>query len=71
MNGITIRMFPKGFKVLEVFSKSAFKHIDKMMEREQTLGCEHTMWYIGDILQDCTPKTYETLVTIITPINFN
>lgn len=43
MNGITIRMFPTGFKVLEVFSKSAFKHIDKMMEREQTLGCEHTM----------------------------
>lgn len=42
-----------------------------VMEGEPTLGGEHTKWYINDVLQNCTPDTYVTLLTIVTPINFN
>ena len=29
------------------------------MEGDQTLGGEHTMQYIGNLLQNCTPETYD------------
>lgn len=32
-------------------------------------GCEHTIEYAGDILQNHIPETYIMLLTDITPIN--
>ena len=32
-------------------------------------GGEHTIQYIDDILEDCTPETYIILLTNVTPIN--
>ena len=37
-----------------------------MMERDLTWGGEHTIQYIGDILQNRTPHTYIILLTSVT-----
>ena len=39
------------------------------MEADLTWGSEHTMQHTYDVLQNCTPKTYITLLTNVTPIN--
>ena len=39
-------------------------------EGDVTLGSEHTMQYIDDILQNCTPETYIIFFTSVTPIQF-
>ena len=39
------------------------------MEGDMTLGGEHTIQYIDDVLQICAPETYVNLLTNVTPIN--
>ena len=38
-------------------------------EGDQTLGGGHTIQYTDDMLQNCAPETYVTLLTNITPVN--
>lgn len=38
-------------------------------EGDYTLGSEHTMKYIVDVLQNCTPETYRMVLTNVAPIN--
>ena len=37
------------------------------MEGDLTWGGEHTIQYTGDMSQNCTPETYITLLTSVTP----
>ena len=39
-----------------------------LTEGDLTSGGEHTIQYTGDVLQNCTPKTYIILLTNVTPI---
>ena len=39
------------------------------MEGDLTWGGEHTIQYTDDVLQNCTPETYITLLTNVTPVN--
>ena len=39
------------------------------MEDDLTLGGGHTVQYAARVSQKCTPKTYMTLGTNVTPIN--
>ena len=39
------------------------------MEGDLVWGGEHTIQYTDDVLQNCTPEPYITLLTNITPIN--
>ena len=40
-----------------------------MAEGDLTLGGEHTIQYTDDVSENCTPETYITLLTNVTPIN--
>ena len=40
-----------------------------VMEGDLTWGGEHTIHYINDLLQNCTPETYVILLTNVTLIN--
>ena len=40
-----------------------------VVEGDLTWGGEHTIQYIDDPLQNCTPETYVVLLTNVTPIN--
>ena len=40
-----------------------------VMEGDLTWGGEHTIHYINDLLQNCTPETYVILLTNVTPIS--
>ena len=40
-----------------------------VMEGDLTWGGEHTVQYTDDVLQSCTPETYASLLTNVTPIN--
>ena len=39
------------------------------MEGDLTWGDEHAIQYTGDVLQNCTPETYITLLTNVITIN--
>ena len=39
------------------------------MEGDLTWGDEHTIQYTDDVLQNCTPETYITLLTNVITIN--
>ena len=39
------------------------------MEEDLTLGSEHTIQYTDDVLQNCSPETYITILTNVTPTN--
>ena len=39
------------------------------IERDLTLGGEHTIQCTDDVLQKCTHETYILLLTNVTPIN--
>ena len=38
-----------------------------VMEGDLTWGGEHTVQYTDDVLQSCTPETYASLLTNVTP----
>ena len=40
-----------------------------VMEEDLTWGGEHTIQYIDDVLQNCTPETYTILLTSDTSVN--
>ena len=40
-----------------------------VMEGDLTWGGEHTIQFIDDVLQNCTPETYIIFLTNVTPIN--
>ena len=40
-----------------------------VMEGDLTWGGEHTIQFIDDVLQNCTPETYIIFLTSVTPIN--
>ena len=42
-----------------------------VMEGDLTWGGEHTMPYTYEVLWNCTPETYITLLTHVTPNKFN
>ena len=39
------------------------------MEGDLVWGGEHTIQYTDDVLQNCTPETYMTVLTNVTPIH--
>ena len=39
------------------------------MEGDMTWGGEHTIQYTDDVVQNCTPETYKTLLANVTPVH--
>ena len=40
-----------------------------VMEGDVTWSDEHTVQYMDDVLQNCTPETYIIILSIVTSIN--